>query len=112
MARKQELEHFVEQPRRGNPFQQRRELANRGAGGGIERQAELGAQAHGAQHPDGIFPKARLGITDDPQHALSQVCQPAVVIDDILRRRIVVKGVDREIPPPRVRSGPGAERGL
>ena len=102
MARKQQFEHFVEHPRRGHAVNERRQTADRRAGLGFDGEAELGGEAHRAQHPHRVLVKARFGIADHAHQAFFQIREPAVEIDDFLGSRVVIQRIDREIAPSRV----------
>jgi hypothetical protein len=99
IARHQQFQRLVEQPRRWHVLEQRRHVADRRARGRIDGQPELGTQAHGAQHAHRILTVARTRVTDHAQRLLLQVGHAVVVVDDGLARRIVVQRVDGEVAP-------------
>jgi hypothetical protein len=97
VTRKQELLHFVEQPRRRNVLHQRREIRNRRRGLGIDCHTELRSEPHGAEHAHRIFAEPGNGRADQPQPPKVDIGDAADVIPNRLGRRIEIERVDREI---------------
>ncbi len=59
----------------------------------------------GAEHADGIFLEALVGIADAADQPVTQVLQPADVVDDGERADVVEERVDREVAPERILFG-------
>ncbi len=93
----QQLDHLVEHPRQRHVREQRRHDGDRRAGLGLDREAQLRGEAHGAQDADRVLAVAGLGVADHPQHLLAGVGQTAVVVDHQLALRVVVHRVDGEV---------------
>ncbi len=102
IARKQELEHLVEQAGCGHVLEQDRHVTDRLAGRGVDCQPELGGQAYRPQHAHRVFTVARARIADHAQGFLLDVGHAVVVIDNGLGAGVVVKGVDGEVAPRRI----------
>jgi len=98
----EQLQHFVVQARRRHVLEQRREAPDRRLGGGFDGEAKLRRQPHGAQHAHRVFAKARLRVADHAQQVLLQVGHAAVVVDDLLARRVEIQGIDGEVAPARI----------
>ncbi len=99
-ARQEYLVHFVEQARGRHAIEHPGELRNRRGGVGMNREAELRGEAHGAQHAHRVLAIARLRIADHAQHALTRVVDAADVIPDREVLDVVVQSVGGEIAPP------------
>ena len=63
----------------------------------VNREAEARREAHGAEHPHGIFLKADGGIADAPEHLFAQIVEAARVVDDFLRLRVPEERIDGKI---------------
>ncbi len=102
VARKQELLHFVEEPRRGHVLHQRRELRDRRRRLRMDRDVEFRGEPHGPQHPHRILAQAGHRRADHFQLARADVGHAADVIPHFLLGRVEVQRVDREVAPRRV----------
>ena len=102
VAGKQQLEHLVEQAGTGHVLQQGPQLGHRGAGGGVDVEVEAGGEAHRPQHPHRVFAEALFRLADDAQALVLDVVHAAVVVPHLFGGRVVVQGVDGEVPPHRV----------
>ena len=98
----QQLEHLVEQARGRHVLEQRCETGDRLAGRLVDRELELGREAHGPQHPHRILAIALLRVTDHLQRARLHVVDAVVVVDHGLRGRVVEQRVDGEVATGRV----------
>jgi len=98
----QQLDHLVEHARQRHVGQQRRHRGDRGAGLGLDGEAQLGGETHRAQDADRILAVAGLRVADHAQHLLARVGQTAVVVHDHLLLRVVVHRVDGEAAARRV----------
>ena len=101
-ARHEQLLELVEQARRRNVLEQPRERRKRRARALVQREAELGLEAHGAQHPHRILAVARLGIADQAQRARTDVGDAAGEIPDREVLDVVVERVAGEVAAPDV----------
>ena len=102
MAGLQQLDHLVEGARLRHVVEQRRHLLDRRARLGLDLEAELGGEAHGADDAHRVLAVARDRVADHAQQLLLRVLDAAVVVDDDLLHRVVVHRVDREVAPRRV----------
>ena len=93
MAGQEQLEHFLEQPRRRGLGQQRGQLGDRRGGRPIDGEAQLGRQAHRAQHAHRILAIALLGVADQLQPARLHVLEAAAVVP----HREVLDGVVQRV---------------
>jgi hypothetical protein len=98
LAAHQQLEHFVEHARGRHVVDQRRHHRDRRAGGRLDRELQLGGEAHHAQHAHRVFAVARFRL---PMMRRSwRGCprcrrgSPAPI-----GGRVVVHGVDGEVAP-------------
>ena len=85
-----DLRHVVEQ---------RRHLLDRRPRLGLDLEAELGREAHGADDAHRVFAVARDRVADHAQQLLLRVLDAAVVVDHDLAHRVVVHRVDGEVAP-------------
>ena len=99
VAGEQQLQHLVEEPRRRHVLEQRPHLADRLARRGVDGEAELGRQAHRAQHAHRVLAVARARVADHAQRLLLDVGDAVVVVDDGLGAGVVVQRVDGEVAP-------------
>jgi hypothetical protein len=97
VARHQQLEHLVEEPRRRHVLEEFGHLADRRAGRRVDGQAQLGAEARGAQHAHRVFAVAHARVADHAQRLLLQVGHAVVVVDDGFVGGVVVQRVDGEV---------------
>ncbi|TPW00656.1 MAG: hypothetical protein FD124_3982, partial [Alphaproteobacteria bacterium] len=102
VTRGQQLEHLVEQARRRHVADQLRHLADRARGRRVDREAQLGRQAHGAQHAHRVFAVAGLRLADHAQGFRLDIGDAVVIVDDRLGDRVVVQRVDRKVAARRV----------
>ena len=65
-------------------------------------EAELGGEAHRAQHADRVFAVARFRHADDAQRLAADIGDAAVIVEHGLAGRIVIHRVDGEVAPHRV----------
>jgi hypothetical protein len=98
----QQLDHLVEHARGRHVGQQRRHRLQGLERLGLDREAELGREAHHADDADGVFAVARLGVADHAQRLGLGVLDAVVVVDDDLVARVVVHRVDGEVAPRRI----------
>ena len=98
----QQLQHLVEYARRRHVLEQAGQPRDRRARRLVDLEAELGGEAHRAQHPHRILAVARLRIADHAQPAALDVLHAVVIVDHRFGGRVVVKGVDREVAPRRI----------
>ena len=68
----------------------------------LDREIELGREAHRANHPDRILAHAHLRIADRADQPRMKVGDAADIIDHLEGARIVKERVDREVAPKRV----------
>src|SRR5436309_1148532 len=94
-----QLLHFLLDPRRGHVLKQLSQLAYRFSRALVDGESGLCGKAHGAQHPQRVFPVAGARVADDAHGFPLQVPQAVVVVEEGLARGIVVQGVDREVAP-------------
>ena len=99
MARRKQLEHFVEQARGRHVFDQAGQFADWLLRLGGDGKIQLGGETHGAQHAHRVFPVTGGWATDHAQGLVAEIGESLVVIDHRLRYRVVVQGVDREVAP-------------
>ena len=97
VAREQQLEHLVEQPRRRNILEQAGHFANRAACGWIDVESELCTEPHGSQHPYRIFAVAGPYLADHAQRLVPQIGHAVMVIDDRFAAWIEVERIDGEV---------------
>ena len=102
VAAGQQLQHLVEQARGRHVFDQLGHPGDRLARRLVDLEAELGGEAHRAQHAHRILAVARLGIADHAQPLAADVLHAVVIVDDLARGRVVVERVDREVAPRRI----------
>ena len=94
-----QLDHFIEQARRGDRVQQARQLGDELAHGWVDPEIQLGREPHRPQQPDRILPKAHGRLADHAHAALLQILHPANEVQHGLPFGVVEQGVDREVPP-------------
>ena len=99
MAGLQQLDHLVEHARDGHVGQQRHRLGDRRGGLLLEREAQLGHEAHRADDAHRVFAVAGERVADQAQQLLLHVGQAVVVIDHHLALGVVVHRVDGEVAP-------------
>lgn len=97
LAVEQQLEHLVEQPRRGNVVQQLGQLGDGCGAVWLDLEIQLGGEAHRAQHAHRVFLITLHRIADQAYPGIANVLQPIGVIMDIAGTDIVIQGVDGEI---------------
>ncbi len=97
MAGLQQLDHLVEQARGRNIGQQRRHLADRRGRLRLDREAQLGGEAHDANDAHRVLAVARGRVADHAQHALLRVLEAVVVVDHDLPGRVVVQRIHGEV---------------
>jgi len=73
-----------------------------GAGGGLDFEAELGGEAHGAHHAHGILAHPHLGIADSANQPSLEIVDAAGKIDHVKSLRAIEKRVDGEVAAKRV----------
>ncbi len=98
----EQLEHFLEQARRRGFGQQAGKPRQRLGAGVVDLEAELGGQAHRAQHPHRIFLVALFRVADELHQARLDVFEAAGVV---AHREIldgVIQGVAGEVTADRV----------
>ena len=102
MPGQEQLEHLLEQARRGGLAQQRRQPRQRLRGGRLDAEVQLGRQPHRAQHPHRILAVARFRVADQAHRARLHVLVAADVVAyrEILDR--VVQRVAGEIATDRI----------
>ena len=102
MPGQEQLQGFLEQPRRRGFGQQRGEARDRLGGGGFDSEAQLGRQPRGTQHAHRILAVARFRVADQAQQARLHVLVAAHVVAhrEILDR--VIQGIGSEIAAHRV----------
>ena len=93
----EQFEHLVKQTRGRYVFDQTRHRLQRLFRSRINFAIELDGKAHGAQHADRVFAIARAGVTNHTHHAVLQIFNALVVINDIFGGGVVIQCVDREI---------------
>jgi hypothetical protein len=108
MPGEQQLQHFVEQARRRHVLHQLGHFADRRPHRRVEHQAQLGREAHGAQHAHRVFAVALPRVADHAQRLLLQVGDAVVVVDHGFGGRVVIQRIDREVAPRGI-FGDGAE---
>ena len=86
----------------GNVLHQRRELRDRRGRLGVDGDAELRGEPHGAQHAHRVLAQARHRRADQLQAPRADVGDAADVVPHFLGRRVEVERVDREVAPRRV----------
>ena len=97
VAVQEHLRELVEQPRRrdiGEQFGGRRDGL---FGARVQRQRQLGGEAQRAQDAHRILAQALRGFADEPQRPRLDVRHAPAVVEDDVRRRVVVQGVDGEV---------------
>ena len=94
---KEQLERLVEQSRRRDIGQQRRQLGDRCFGFRGKREIELGRETGRAQHAYRILAVALLRITDQSHRALLQVGNAPDVVAHAEIGDVVIERVDREV---------------
>ena len=102
VAGKQQLLHFVEQPRRRDVLHQRGELRDRRGGLRVDGDAELRGEPHRAQHAHRVLAQARHRRADELEPAGADVRDASDVIPDFLLGRVEVQRVDREVAARRI----------
>lgn len=102
VAGQQQLQHLVEETRGRHVVHQISEFLDRRARRFIDLEAELGREAHDAQHAHRVFAITRGRIADHAQKARANVGHAVVIIQHRLRCRIVVHRVDGEVAARRV----------
>ena len=75
---------------------------DRGARRGLDLEAELGREAHRAQHPHRVLAHPDLGIADRADQPRLRSATPPDIVDHAERARVVEQRVDREVAPKRV----------
>jgi len=78
------------------------QLADGRSGRGLDLHAQLGRQSHRAQHAHGILAIARRRIADHAQQLVARIVVTAVIVEYLLRGRIVEQRVRREVAPRRI----------
>jgi ATP-dependent Clp protease adapter protein ClpS len=73
-----------------------------GARGRLDGEAQARGEAHYAQHANRVFAVTRFRLADDAQRLVADVGDAAVVVQHLLRRRVVVHRIDGEVAPHRV----------
>ena len=102
MTARKELHHLVEKARGGHVFKRAGHLRNRALGVAVHRKSELCRNAHGAHHAHRILAVALDGVANHHEAPLLEILKASVVVVDLLRGRVVVHGVDREVAARRV----------
>ncbi len=97
VAGAEDLEVFLEQPRRGAPRDLVLQRGDRLEDRLVDRELEPGGEDDRAQHADGVLEEADVGIADAANEPGAEVFEAADVVDDRERRDVVEEGVDREI---------------
>ena len=102
VAGQEQLQGFLEQPRRGGFGQQRRQPRQRFCGGRFDLKIQLCGEPRGAQHAHRILAVARVRIADQAQQARLHVGIAAGVVADreILDR--VIQRIGGEVAADRV----------
>ncbi len=98
----EQLEHFLEQPRRRRLFQQPGQARDRLGRGRLDPEIELGCQPHRAQHAHRVLAVALLGVADQLHAPRQHVLEAA---DVVAYREIldgVIQGVAGEVAAHRV----------
>src|SRR5207244_7642561 len=88
--------------RRWNVLDEARQTRDRGPGGRVDLESELGREAHRPQHPHRVFAVTGLRVADDPQPAPADIAYAVVIIEHLARARVVIPRVDREVAPRRI----------
>ncbi|MCW0422840.1 hypothetical protein NB713_000783 [Xanthomonas sacchari] len=89
MAGQEQLEHFLEQPRRRGLGQQPGQPRDRLGGAGLDLEIELGRQAHRTQHAHRVLAVALLGVADQLHQPRLHILEAA----DVVAHREVLDGV-------------------
>ena len=101
----QELEHFIKQAALRHIGQQGKAFAQRRCGFAVHLEAQrrqLGRKAHRADDAHRVFAVTHTSVANHLEGFVFGVFDTAVVIDQNLRLRVVVHGVDGEVAPDRV----------
>jgi hypothetical protein len=98
----EQLEHFLEQAGRGRVGQQPGQARDRLGGGRIDVKAQLGRQAHRAQHAHRVFLVTQLRIADQLHLARLHVVEAAGVVAYREVLDGVIKSVAGEVAADRV----------
>ena len=77
-------------------------MSDRSLGLGSDCEPQPRGKSQHAQHSYRVFPVALSGVTDNPDNARRHIGLPSQLIDQVMSRGVVVKGVNREIPALRV----------
>ena len=97
MSRPQDLEVFLEEPRRRAARNLVFVLSDRVEHAVFDRELEAGRQHDGAQHADRILEEPHFRVADAADYALFEIFEPAGVIDDRVRPDVVEQRVDGEV---------------
>ncbi len=98
MTGKQQLHHLVEQPGGRDALQHGGQFGDGRPGGRVDLELQLGGEPGGPKHAHRVLPKALEGVADHAQHLFPGVLHAAVPVPDFLFLRVVIEGVDGEIP--------------
>jgi hypothetical protein len=99
VAAGQQLQHLVEDARRRHVLEQLGQARDRHARRLVDLEAELGRDAHRAQHAHRVLPVTPLGVADHAQPAALDVLHAVVKVDHRFVGRVVVQRVDGEVAP-------------
>lgn len=94
-----QLQHLLEQARRGDVRQQRCQHRDWCLGSGCQAKSQLCGKSHRAQHTYRVLAIPCLGVTEQAQQTVVQVIDPARIVDDREIRNVVVQRIDGEIAP-------------
>ena len=97
VATGEQLEHLVKQTRGRYVFDQARHRLQRLFRGWINFAIEFDGKAHSTQHTHGIFTIACARVTDHAHHAVFEVFNTLMVINDLFGGWVVIQRVNREI---------------
>ncbi|MNQ83814.1 hypothetical protein D3C85_989160 [compost metagenome] len=97
LSAEEQLEHFVEQARRGNLSQHGGQAADRRGAVLLDIETQLGGEARGPQHAHRVFLIALLGDADQPHQAIADVMHAVCVVEDALGGRVVIQRIDGEV---------------
>ena len=102
IARQQNLQQFIKQPRHRLMPQQKPHLANRRSRCRLHRKAQFARQAHRPQHPHRVFLIPLRRIANHHQSPRRHIIPAAVKIQHLLRRHIVIQRIASKIAPHRI----------
>ncbi|MNO99959.1 hypothetical protein D3C76_917440 [compost metagenome] len=97
LSTEEQLEHFVEQARRGNLAQHGGQAADGRGAVLLDIETQLGGEARGPQHAHRVFLVALLGDADQPHQAIADVMHAVCVVEDALGGRVVIQRIDGEV---------------